>query len=193
VELGRDPQRFSLDPGERRQQREVKKVRVMSWRSDGIPEPGVPHVEVDRGQPAFGPKNHGLLQDGLELPDVPEPWKPLQDRDGVLGDPVDRKTVSRISSDPEVLDQQRNVVATGSKRWKLDHDPSQSIVEMFPERAALDRGLEVAMGRGDQPDADAPRFGRADRTDLAVLKEPEEQRLGVGRQYAAGSVARRGA
>src|SRR5439155_6152453 len=80
--------------------------------------------------------------------------------------------------------QQRNVVAADTKRRELEHDPTQSVVEIFPEGAALDRCLEIAMGRGDQPDVDAPRLGRADRTNLAVLKEPEQHRLGIRRQLA---------
>src|SRR5207245_2743223 len=121
--LDRDPERLALGPCERRQQRAVNKVRVRSESSIVGPRPGVPHVEITRGQPAFSPNNHGFLQDGLEFPDVPEPWKLLQDRDGVMGDSVDRKTVSRISSDPEVLDQQRNVVAAGARPRPGDSAP----------------------------------------------------------------------
>jgi hypothetical protein len=51
----------------------------------------------------------------------------------------------------------------------MDIDDVEAIVEIGPEATAFDILLQVAVGRGDDPDIDGNRFGAADRNRFALL------------------------
>jgi hypothetical protein len=84
----------------------------------------------------------------------------------------------------EVLDQQANIVTPRAEWWYLQDGPAQTIVEILPERPALDRGLEVSMRRGDEPHVHTPRLRGANRPDFATLEEAQEHHLRIERKVA---------
>ena len=50
----------------------------------------------------------------------------------------------------------------------------QAIVEILPERSFLDRGFEVAIGRGEHPDVHRLRLGVANFHHHSLLKRAQE-------------------
>src|SRR5258708_31249849 len=80
--------------------------------------------------------------------------------------------------------QQWYVAPPCAQRWKLDRESRESVVEVGAKPARCDRGLEIAVGRGEYPHVDllGPRI--ADRDDLAVLKHAQQRRLHRERHFA---------
>ena len=98
--------------------------------------------------------------------------------------PVDREPVPRVGLATQVLDQQRDVLATLPEGRHLEDDPPEPVVEVVAEASRIVGGSQVAVGGADDPDVgmDDPR--RADGPDLARGEEPEEHRLSLGDQLA---------
>jgi hypothetical protein len=65
--------------------------------------------------------------------------------------PRDPGPIALVELAKEVLDQEGDILAPRSERRYLQHHPAQAVVEIIAEGPAFDRGLEVAMGRGDEP------------------------------------------
>jgi hypothetical protein len=60
-----------------------------------------------------------------------------------------------------------------SRRARSGEDNApEPVVEILPEAAASFHGLEVPMGRGDEPHIDPGAVGGPDRPDLDLLEEP---------------------
>jgi hypothetical protein len=62
----------------------------------------------------------------------------------------------------------------------VELDDVEPVVEVAPEGAALDLGLEVPIGGRDEPDVDRHRLRRPDRNDLPLLDGPEQLHLVAG-------------
>ena len=86
-------------------------------------------------------------------------------------------------------------LAASSRKWRASSGTSsrrarsggmverqdvEPVVEVGPEGAALARGDEVAVGRGDDAHVDLERLAAADALDLALLQDAQE--LGLHRQ-----------
>ena len=70
--------------------------------------------------------------------------------------------------------QEDDVLPALPQRRQLDRHDRQPEVEVLPEAAARDLGLEVLVGRRDDPDVDLDPVPAADPLDLPLLEEPEE-------------------
>src|ERR1017187_5940689 len=81
----------------------------------------------------------------------------------------------------EVLRQDRDVALARPERRDDDVDDVDSVVEILPEAAAGDLGLEVAVGRGDEADIDAERGVGSDGLEASILQDTQE--LGLRRQW----------
>src|SRR6185295_16959110 len=81
-------------------------------------------------------------------------------------------------------EQPADVVAAGGERRHHDLRTAQAMEERSAEAAIGDRGLEVGVGRGDEPHVDPPRAGRPDRLDLAAFERAQEERLDGVRRLA---------
>ena len=66
----------------------------------------------------------------------------------------------------EVLDEQRDVLAPIAQRRQRDRDDVEPVEQVLAELAVRDRLLQVAVGRGDDPDVDLDRLGAADAAEL---------------------------
>ena len=105
-----------------------------------------------------------------------------------------------------MIDQAWYIVRPLPERGHLDHEDRDPVVEVLPEQALRDSGLEVLVGRGDEPDVrpdglrpahlgelarlnDAKELGLQRRAQLAELVD--EQRPGVGQREDALAMLRR--
>jgi hypothetical protein len=68
-----------------------------------------------------------------------------------------------------VLDQERNVLASIAKRRHSEHAAAQPVPEIIAEGALLDRGLQVAMRRRDEPHVHSGGVVGSERPHLAML------------------------
>ena len=74
----------------------------------------------------------------------------------------------------EVLDEQRDVVASLAKCWELDRNDIQPVVEIFAKRPFTDHLREVRVRSGDHADINLDRMRVADAFDLAFLEHAQE-------------------
>jgi hypothetical protein len=72
-------QRLALYPGERRPRSRLHHGRRAAVGRADLREPNRPEVKILRRHPALAPEDHRPPDDGLELPDVPAPRKPLDE------------------------------------------------------------------------------------------------------------------
>ncbi len=79
----------------------------------------------------------------------------------------------------EPPDEERDVLPALAQGRDADREDVQPVVEVGPEAARLDGGLEVVVGGGDEADVDLPRLARADPLELSLLEDAEELRLEV--------------
>ena len=84
----------------------------------------------------------------------------------------------------EALDERRNVFAPAAERRNVHRHDGQTEVQVFAELAALDLGLEVALGGGDDARFGCDRLVAADAPEFARLEHAQELRLHVERQLA---------
>ncbi len=147
------------------------------------------------------------LEHVLELADVAGPRMRLERRDRVVGDADDLLLQPLVELLDDVLHEQRDVADPLAQRRDLQRHHVEPVVEVVAEVAALDLGLEVAVGRGHEPHVDLERLDAADALELALLDRAqqldlhldgdladlvEEQRAAVGELEPPG-LARRGA
>ena len=90
--------------------------------------------------------------------------------------------MSLVEAADEVLDEERHVVAAVTERRKVDREDAEAVVQVAPEGAGLDHAGEIAVGGGDQPHVDPPRYTRAERPHFAILNDAEELCLQRERQ-----------
>src|SRR6185369_11104470 len=79
----------------------------------------------------------------------------------------------------EVIDEQRDVLATLAERRQHDLDDAQPIVEVLAEASGSHRRLEVVVRRRDQPDVDGDGVVATDALERFLLDGAEELRLGL--------------
>src|SRR5712691_10437528 len=93
-------------------------------------------------------QDDGALNDVLQFTDVPGPVVGLKEFQGPLVDGSDLLPSScRIALD-QIRDEQRHVIHAFAQRGKLDGKDIEAIPEILAEGAGRDRGLQVAVGRG---------------------------------------------
>ena len=67
---------------------------------------------------------------------------------------------------------------------RADRKDVEPIEEIGPESPALHRGVEIPVGRRDDPHVHLDRGGPADPLELALLQHPEQLDLEIERQIA---------
>src|SRR5690606_14926936 len=84
----------------------------------------------------------------------------------------------------EMLGEQRNIIAALAQRGQPDWEHHEAIEEVLPERARLDFGSEIAVGRADDANIDLLFFGGSDWSDCSFLQGSQEFRLQRQRHLA---------
>src|SRR5262245_11310053 len=77
----------------------------------------------------------------------------------------------------ESLDQQRNVLTPLTKRWQVDRNDIQAIVEVFPERAFLHHLFEVRTGRRNNSDINLDCAVPTDSFEFTLLNYAQQLHL----------------
>jgi hypothetical protein len=103
---------------------------------------------------------------------------------GLPGDALDRLALAFAVLLQEEIDQDRDVLLAPAQGRDDDGNDVQAIEEVRPETAVLDQGVEVPVGRGDDPNVGPQRLVRAQPGELAVLEETEQLDLGRGGKVA---------
>src|SRR5581483_1733890 len=122
-------------------------------------------------------EDEDALDEVLELADVAGPR--------VAEEGVDRLGTERLLRDPhlaalrlrEVAEEEQEVVAALAQRGQVHGHDVQTVVEVGPEAAVLDREREVAVRGRDDADVDGDGLRAPDAEELAVLEDAEELRL----------------
>src|SRR5690606_28309460 len=84
----------------------------------------------------------------------------------------------------EVVHQRREVLLALAQRRHRDLDHLEAVVEVMPKPAGCNGGLQVAIGRGNEPDIHLDRLCAADTLELAFLQHAEELHLKRRRDIA---------
>lgn len=121
--------------------------------------------------------NRCAIEDVRELPDVAGPRVGLENCDGVGGELS--MTHLLLDAVEEVLRKHRDVLLAAAKRWQLDREAGEAVVEVGPEGAGGDEHAEIRRPSNDQPHIDSDSPLRADRTKFPGLEDSQELRLGV--------------
>ena len=130
-------------------------------------------------------KGDGALDDVLQLPDISGIGVLEQDAHGLAADALDQDVLSlgRMLLD-KMLCQEGNILHALPERRQMDIDDVQTVKKVFPEGAPLARGLQVAVGRGNEPQVHLELAHAADPHDLAFLQHPQDLGLEQGRNVA---------
>src|SRR5579872_2781199 len=139
--------------------------------------------EIALAEGVVAREHHGALDDVLELAYVAWPrvvHHPLE-RPARRVEP--RSAVLRAVQAQEVIDQQRDVLASRAERRRRDRDDVEPVVEVLAEPSGRHLGHQIAIGGGDDPHVGL-RGVPTDRLVLAFLQDAEELHLHGGRELA---------
>src|SRR5260370_23429054 len=133
---------------------------------------------------AAGCEDHCPFDLVLELADVARPFVLLKQIQGGRIEFTDLLLLALACDREEPSRQQWYVAPARAQRWKVDRESREPVVEVGAKPARRDRGLEIAVSRGEYPHVDlfGPRI--ADRDDLSVLKYAQQRRLHRERHLA---------
>src|SRR5262245_60336026 len=120
---------------------------------------------------------HGLLDAVLKLPYVTGPAVRGQHFQCPGGDGRDGSAVHGAEALEEVADELGDVLPALAERRELDHDDSDPVVEVCPERAVRHRLAEILVTGGDQPDVGLDGLATAHLHELVSLDDAEQLRL----------------
>src|SRR5712675_1387609 len=118
------------------------------------------------------------LERVAKLPDVAWPFVPEQRVLGVAGEPGRRAAKRLADVLKERVGEQQDVAFALTKRWNLDIEHLEAIVQILTEIAAFDSFSQVAVGGGDHPDVRLLRPRTAQPLKFALLEDAQELRLG---------------
>src|SRR5258708_20954605 len=143
----------------------------------------------------------GALEDVLQLADVAGPRVGGQRGQRVVLDGPDVLLQPRVVLLPEVLDEERNVLAPLAQGRQEDRHHVEPVEEVLAEPAGGDLAGQVARGGGDEAHLDPRGLHAADALELALLDGAqgldlqlqrdladlaEEERAAVGQPQAPG-------
>src|SRR5262249_9743370 len=123
-------------------------------------------VELDRRP---GGEGDGLLDRVLELADVALPLVRTERAIRFGREWTDVTLEALRDAVEEVIDQERQVAGTVAQRGERDRDDVQAVVEVLAKAPGGDLGLEVVIGRRDDPHVDFDRTIAADAFELPLL------------------------
>ena len=90
----------------------------------------------------------------------------------------------RLKMRQVVMGEQQDVLRALAQRRQRQRDDVQAVEQVLAETARPHFGFEVAVGRGDQSNVGLPLARLAQPFVGAVVEEPQQTRLRVGRQLA---------
>ena len=128
-------------------------------------------------------EHHDALDGVLELADVAGPLV-VDERAQRLGRHLDGAAVLHVELAQEVIDEHRDLLPTLAERRDADLDDVETVVEVLAELMDAHRGLEVAVGGGDQAHVGVDDLLAADAGELAVLQHVEQLGLQPQRHLA---------
>ena len=112
-----------------------------------------------------------------QLADVAGPAITEERVAGVVGQRAGGPPVVGAGAGQEVLGEEQDVPAPLAQRWQPDGQHRQPVVELLAETAGQYRGLEVVVGRGQDPDVDRFEPRAPEAAHRAVLEDLEQLRL----------------
>jgi YD repeat-containing protein len=131
---------------------------------------------------------HGLLEvrdpRRLQLAHVPGPGMGREPPARGRCQPRDAQAMARVRLPAHVLDQERQVAAPLAQRRYPEHHPPNPVVEILAKAPRQCLAEQVAVGRREHPHVDVASPTRAHGPDLTGREEPEQHRLGLGRELA---------
>src|SRR6187455_3760643 len=83
-----------------------------------------------------------------------------------------------------MIHERRQILAPFAQRRHQNGYDVETIIQIIAKLSRSHQRLEVAMGRGENPDIDLDRLAGADPFELAFLEDAKEFRLKVERQVA---------
>jgi hypothetical protein len=84
----------------------------------------------------------------------------------------------------EMFHQQGDIALTFAKRWEVDGDDVESIVEVFAKLSIGNVFLQVGVGGGDESNVDGHFVVGTESSDFAVFEDAKEFDLRVHRHFA---------
>ncbi len=84
----------------------------------------------------------------------------------------------------EMVGQKRNVLLALAQRRNVQRHHVQAVVEVFAERALLERRAQILVGGGDHAHVDVPRHVAAQPLEFALLQNAQQLHLD-GRRHVA--------
>ena len=137
-------------------------------------------------------RQHGLLarQDQrpfdhvLELADVARPGVFEENAERFGGKPVGGFREPTAEAIQERVREQRDIGLSFAQRGDDQRDHVEAVIEVLAESPRGDHLLEVAVGRGDDPDVHGDVFVSTHPLDDPLLEHPQELDLEGRRQFA---------
>src|SRR6185437_11243348 len=131
-------------------------------------------TKVARQQFRALPQGDRALDDVFELADVARPIKGSELGERIGGQLRDRLFGRTGEFGDEELRQRRNVLLVLAQRRQVNGHDVQAVVQIFTERALLERGAQVAVGGGDQADIHFLGAGAAEAFEFALLQDAQQ-------------------
>ena len=137
---------------------------------------------VRQAQHAVRTHHDRALDQVAELAHVAGPVVALERRQRLGGHLADRPSEARALAAREVLDEERDVLATLAQRRQPDRDDVQAVVEVLAEATRPHLGEQVAIARRHEAHVDDAHLRAAEPLHLALLDGAQELRLDAERQ-----------
>ena len=119
-------------------------------------------------------KDNGTLDGVLQFTNVAGPVMVHQHCHCRRGNAFDSAAQGFVQTVDEEPAQQRNILLTFPQRGQSNGDDIQPVEEIFPEITGSDLRFEILRGGRDDAHIHCAGFISANRTDLALLKHPQQ-------------------
>src|SRR6266853_5497766 len=119
-------------------------------------------------------QHDGTLDHVLELAHVARPVVGREPLHGLLLDIADGLPRLLCEAVDKVFDQDGNVLGAFPERRQTDGENVQAVEQILPERAALHRGLEIAVRRREHAHVHRNGMTAAYPLDLSLLEHPQQ-------------------
>ena len=150
---------------------------------------GVPRSEPGRGAESFrqtverdddtGRQDQQPLHHIFQLANVARPVVALERLDHPWSEPLRYGRISGVLLE-KVINEQRQIVPTRSKRRDLDRHHIQTVIKIGAEFALLHQGLDVGIRRRHDPDIDLAGHVLSDPPHFVLLQDPQKTCLERG-------------
>src|SRR5690606_29868654 len=120
-----------------------------------------------------------LFHQVLELADVATPRKRREEAQRVIRDRERRTRSTSARAFEESSRESGNILDALAKRWHLEVDHVQPIVEVLAKLSAFDEALDRSVRGGDDAHVDGASAVLADASHLVLLKDSQELRLQI--------------